>query len=176
MGGGFWANTICWGSKTKSNIIYLFIYLFFRICHSCFFLYQHNKEPSDPGNLFLLVCSVNLPGSCWLSLHCWQNIHMLICTQSVVFDLAGKLLLVVIAVVSSSLAVFLNVYATLLCPIYATLFFSSFFSRLLLSGSFFWFYIRYYFSPVITSDQTQEWMCSYAMFWKTKALVNYGAI
>lgn len=53
---------------------------------------------------------------------------MLVYTQNVVLDLAGTLLLVVTAVVSSALTVFLNGYATLFCPKYAILLFSSSFS------------------------------------------------
>lgn len=151
--------------------------LFFRTCHSSFSLYQYNKQPSDPGNLFLLVHNANLPGSCWLTLHCWQNIHMLICTQNVVLDLAGKLLLVVTAVESSALTVFLNVYAIPLCPVCATFFFSSCFSRSLLSRSFFWFCVSCYFSLVITFDKTQEeWVFSSAVCWKAKALINLGQV
>lgn len=143
---------------------------------SVFSSYQHTKVPSAPRNLFLLVHNRSLPGSHWLTLHWWQNIHMLICTQNAVLDLAGKLLLVVTAVVSSALTVFLNVYAILLCPICATLFFSFSFSSPLPSGSSLWFCVRYYFSPVFAFDQTeQEWMYSSAVSWKAKVLISHRA-
>lgn len=121
-----------------------------------FFSYQHTKVSSNPRNLFVLVCNRNFPGSHWLTLYCWQNTHMLIRTQNAVLDLAGKLLLVVTAVVSSAQAVFLNVYDTLLCPICTMLFFYSSLFSPLLSGSSLWFCVRYYFSPVFSFDQTQE--------------------
>lgn len=169
-GGGFWANTVYWERKVKSKNI------FSKHAISVFSSYQHTKVPSDPRNLFLLVHNRSLPGSHWLTLHCWQNIHMLICTQNALLHLAGKLLLVVTAVVSSALTLFLNVYVTLFCPICVTLFFSSSFSSPLLSGSSLRFCVRYYFLLVFAFDQTQqEWMYSSAVCWKAKALINHRA-
>lgn len=152
--------------KRKSN---------FKLMTYLFILIQHTKVPSGPRNLFLLVHNRSLCGSHWLTVlltkHPYACLH-----AECVLDLARKLLLVVTAVVSPGLTVFLNVYATLFFPKYSMLFFSSSFSSPLVSGSSLWFCVRYYFSSVFAFVQRkEEWMYSSVVCWKAKALINHRA-
>lgn len=140
---------------------------------STWHIYPHTNTLSGPRNLFLLVHNRNLPGSQWLTVlltkHPYARLYA-------VLDLAEKFLLVVTAVVSPALTMFLNVYAMLFCPKCAMLFFSSSFPSPPVSESSLWFCVRYYFSPVFAFDQRkQEWMYSSTVCWEARALINHRA-